>query len=570
VKGAPLGIVRGPSRKTAEVLVALIFLSVTVFAKDQKEPDFGVLRVWLANSGQVCHMAGPDDVVVVEVKDFSGWIVRQVEIRGYLRDKAIEAASEDVKRVIREHAFEEANAAADALVNAVTGDISTLNLLLGKDDFDKYARALLVAEGKWVEGQDKESQLRLVGGRRTREQVIGPLFQTALFNNLRNVLPQENQKQPDIPNTLKLLEGVKECSQLLIRTARGQLHPKIDDLTFESITPLNADSAVVDKYRRPKASPLSDYEWFRFRLVEDSKTAEAWAELRHSGLYKHDINFTLVTPLGDQPIPVGSGIQRNFDRRASSPADPNRFLLQIASPKGTVIAICIFALIGGVLFWLGIFTDLVSDHSGVRRPDGIRPYSLARAQMSFWFLVIIGASLFLWIATGTWHILNDTCLWLIGIGSGTALGSAIIGSRDSDKASSVANNPLTRDRAESLEDFKKRLDAQINQASTAASNETANDAAIRLARRDALLKQREDLGQMPKSRWGRLIRDWLTDGDVYSFHRYQMLAWTLVLGFFFISKVWYRWELPTFDTPTLALLGITSGTYLGFKLQKTL
>jgi hypothetical protein len=33
--------------------------------------------------------------------------------------------------------------------------------------------------------------------------------------------------------------------------------------------------------------------------------------------------------------------------------------------------------------------------------------------------------------------------------------------------------------------------------------------------------------------------------------------------------VWARWELPTFDTTTLALLGVTSGTYLGFKLQKT-
>jgi len=76
------------------------------------------------------------------------------------------------------------------------------------------------------------------------------------------------------------------------------------------------------------------------------------------------------------------------------------------------------------------------------------------------------------------------------------------------------------------------------------------------------------LENRPESGWRRLLQDWLTDGDVYSFHRYQMLAWTLVLGLFFIAKVWDRWELPTFDGTTLALLGITSGTYLGFKLQK--
>ena len=74
---------------------------------------------------------------------------------------------------------------------------------------------------------------------------------------------------------------------------------------------------------------------------------------------------------------------------------------------------------------------------------------------------------------------------------------------------------------------------------------------------------------MPDSWFRRILRDWLTDGDTYSFHRYQLLAWTLVLGLFFVVKVWSVWELPTFDATTLALLGITSGTYLGFKLQKS-
>jgi hypothetical protein len=330
----------------------------------------------------------------------------------------------------------------------------------------------------------------------------------------------------------------------------------------------NISGEAVDQYRRPKANPLSDYEWLRFRLVEDSKSADGWAELRRSGLYKHDVNFTLVTTLGDRSIPLPTTIQRNLDAGVPPPVDADRFLLQIASPSRTVIAIFIFGLIAALLFVLGICTDLVSDTSGVRRPDGIRPYSLARGQMAFWFLVIIGASLFLWIATGTWHILNDTCLWLIGIGSGTALGAAIISGHDPAKDSSGVENPLTRNRGESLDDFKKRLDAQIEQTSTAVPNEPPQAAATRIARRDALLRQRDDLAQMPQRRWRKLVRDWLTDDGVYSFHRYQMLAWTLVLGFFFISKVWSRWELPTFDTTTLALLGITSGTYLGFKFQQ--
>jgi hypothetical protein len=447
--------------------------------------------------------------------------------------------------------------------------------LLGRggvpEDLAKYAKALLTAEGKWIEGQDEKVKLHALEGRRIPEKVIGPLLETTLFGNLRDSLPQDNEKRPDIPKTLKLLQDIKDCSQQLMRAACDRLRPKINDIVFENAPPLNAENASVDRYQRPKASPLSDYEWLRFRLVEDDKSATIWGELRHVGLYKHDVSFTLVTTLGDRTVPLPTTIQStSLSYGAAAPApDADRFFLQIASPLRSVCAVAVFAIIAALLISLGFCTDLISDTSGVRRPDGIRPYSLSRAQMAFWFLVIIWASLFLWIATDTWHILNDTCLWLIGIGSGTALGSAIIGSSDPAKAAPVPKNPLTRRRGESLDSFQARLNNEINQSNVAPANETPQDAATRQARRDALVKQGDDLAQMPQIAWRRLMRDWLTDEDVYSFHRYQMLAWTLVLGLFFVTKVWARWELPTFDTTTLALLGVTSGTYLGFKLQKT-
>ena len=120
-----------------------------------------------------------------------------------------------------------------------------------------------------------------------------------------------------------------------------------------------------------------------------------------------------------------------------------------------------------------------------------------------------------------------------------------------------------------MADFKTSLDDEIKKQTTALGAATTAEAKAPIqVRLDALLAQKADLARMPNRGWKRLMNDWLTDGDVYSFHRYQMLAWTLVLGLFFIAKVWSKWELPTFDGTTLALLGITSGTYLGFKLQK--
>lgn len=530
----------------------------------KSEPEFGVLRVWLTNSAQTNHTAGPNDVIYVEVKSFSGWVIRQVEVRGYFADKAIDSGSDDLKRVIRNHAFELANAAADQMENAIEGDVATLRLLLSKDDFEKFAKALLTAEGKWTENQDPKTTNRLLKGRRAAERVIGPLLQTVVLGELRDLLPQDNQKQPDTAKTLKLLQDVRDCSDQLVRTARDRLRPKINDLVFDNIAPLNPDSASADQYQRPKASPLAEYEWFRFRLVEDSKSVDAWNELRQSGLYRHDVNFTLVTTIGDRLLQLPTTIQRNAG--AQPPADADRFLLQIASPCLTAVAWGVFALILVILFALSIRTDIISDTSGVRRADGIRPYSLSRAQMAFWFLVIIWASLFLWIATGSWHILNDTCLWLIGIGSATALGSALIAANP--KTAGTDDYPLVRQRGKKLEKFKTELDQEIQKANTPVAGETQQQTDARVKRLGALQKQKEDLQRMPQTGPTRLLHDWLTDGDSYSFHRYQMLAWTLVLGVFFIIRVTSRWDLPTFDGITLALLGITSGTYLGFKLQQ--
>ena len=67
-----------------------------------------------------------------------------------------------------------------------------------------------------------------------------------------------------------------------------------------------------------------------------------------------------------------------------------------------------------------------------------------------------------------------------------------------------------------------------------------------------------------------LIKDILTDTGVgISFHRFQMFIWTLVLVVFFIVSVWNRLSMPEFSMTLLALMGISNGTYLGFKLPQS-
>jgi hypothetical protein len=65
------------------------------------------------------------------------------------------------------------------------------------------------------------------------------------------------------------------------------------------------------------------------------------------------------------------------------------------------------------------------------------------------------------------------------------------------------------------------------------------------------------------------LRDILSDaGDGISIHRFQMFAWTLILGLIFVGSVYKDLGMPEFSATLLGLMGISSGTYLGFKLPE--
>jgi hypothetical protein len=144
-----------------------------------------------------------------------------------------------------------------------------------------------------------------------------------------------------------------------------------------------------------------------------------------------------------------------------------------------------------------------------------KPYSLARFQMAFWFFLVIAAYVFMWMLTGELDTVTDSILALIGIGAGTALGSALI-------------------------DSNANADSAVKTAMTA------------------------DEGAMTHG----FLRDVLDDGGGISFHRFQMFVWTLVLGIIFISSVYLHLAMPEFSATMLGLMGISSGTYLGFKFPE--
>jgi len=119
----------------------------------------------------------------------------------------------------------------------------------------------------------------------------------------------------------------------------------------------------------------------------------------------------------------------------------------------------------------------------------------------------------------------------------------------------------------------KALEGLIAQASTPSSlskDEIANlpsaqleEDRARLEATDAEIKEIEQSKSAPVS--SGFIEDILSDAGGVSFHRFQMLAWTVILGLLFMYSVWERLAMPEFSATLLSLMGISAGTYLGFK-----
>ncbi|MHA2315855.1 MAG: coiled-coil domain-containing protein [Candidatus Hermodarchaeia archaeon] len=214
-------------------------------------------------------------------------------------------------------------------------------------------------------------------------------------------------------------------------------------------------------------------------------------------------------------------------------------------------------------------------------PDGKpkrKQYSLARTQMAFWFFIVTISYVFIWMVTSDLSNLTPSVLALIGISAATGLSSAVV---DSNKLSELKNElrPLEK-KKDNDEDEKEKLQREI--ATLKADINATTDPAKKLkltaeldTKEEELVSTEKEIEQAKKEIDAakpepskHFIYDILSDEHGISFHRFQMFVWTLVLIVIFISQVYNYLAMPDFDTTLLALMGISGGTYVGFKLPK--
>jgi hypothetical protein len=263
----------------------------------------------------------------------------------------------------------------------------------------------------------------------------------------------------------------------------------------------------------------------------------------------------------------------------AAPSDTKNTTLDLDIIRNRWLAIwgVIFLVMLGAFLFFALWTNIIRDANPVPgspnadSPSVPRaqygPYSLAKTQGSWWFFIILAAYLFIGIITGDFSSsLNSTALILLGIGSGTVIASALI-----DKAQEGKDAPKVQTDVAVARNKLTQLDADIKAKQAQIDGAPADKV-------DALKQELTALNadkEKKQSEYRKLTRqneqfltDILSDADGISFHRFQMAAWTLVLGIIFISSVYYNLAMPVFDTTLMGLLGLSAGTYLGLKIPE--
>jgi hypothetical protein len=357
----------------------------------------------------------------------------------------------------------------------------------------------------------------------------------------------------------------------LPKTAKIEdLVPLINDVPLKGIHP--EQSWAVPPAADSAAEPQVHY--LRFILQRTETCKDAWTQILNRPVFTRPMKLSVGFENGEE---ISTYVLPNA-------ADSSKQFLFILIPPlrfwlGVVVIVGAFL----VFVYLARCTEIIRDTAARLRPDKRWPYSLSRAQMAFWFFLVVGSFFFLWVITGDTDTLNSSVLGLIGISAGTALGAAFADSSQASKTDTKSNLPpevdLSKPRPKIAAQLRKSVaeaEARLKKIESArpdisAGEQAQLDANTALQEKEtqniADLQRQLDYFQWPA--WKGVMHDLLAEDNVICFHRFQIFIWTIVLGIMFIVSVYNQLAMPQFSATLLGLLGISAGTFVGFKLPDT-
>lgn len=306
---------------------------------------------------------------------------------------------------------------------------------------------------------------------------------------------------------------------------------KTPTLLFDGIKMANLPSAItqLNDGRTLRVS------FFLERNPQNKESREAWNALFKA---KHDYLM---------PIEVSLMV-----------GDDLPLILQSAYPFHFYVAPTseILFMIGGALLILLVVYYLLVNKTNMLKDKNTGYFSLGKSQMTFWGLLVMLAFIGVWILTGTMEHIPEQSLILLGISGATGLSAILIG-----------NTKKSNVKAEITKLFQE-MQKLIEQKNITAnySPETEHQLSIQLKNIEALISQLNHQNRPRQS--NGFWRDICDDGDGLSFHRLQVVVWTIILGLIFARSVADSMSIPEFPETLLVLMGISNLTYLGFKFPE--
>jgi hypothetical protein len=348
-----------------------------------------------------------------------------------------------------------------------------------------------------------------------------------------------------------------------------------------------------------------------FKLKRTPNNKDFWSGLMGSPRDRvREVAVSLAVKGNDgktqAPTIVGEKLPNKI--KATDQQQPSTFDFQVWTWIWSGIAAGAVGLVIFLVWGHARRSTTLRDNLVPQLPPGQQPYSLARWQMAFWFVLIFSSFIFLYLLLWDYNTVSTQALALMGISGATAL-AAVAVDIAKDSPADATNRALQALGLNTYADvlrMRQETDARISDISTAqddfskkqaaaarakeaadaanalpGSEQCAADAKAAASLADIAEKQLEKLREEIQDRRNVLrtydekvkpfmtqgwFKDITTDLNGPTVHRIQVLCWTIALGFIFLVGVYRDLTMPPdFSVTLLALMGISSAGYIGFK-----
>ncbi len=378
------------------------------------------------------------------------------------------------------------------------------------------------------------------------------------YKELKTLLDTVANPSPDLPDKIHTLlnrSRTRRVLEPLIVKCLGDARLALNGVVLDDLKPMEVNPAweqwveMVDN--GVKSYGCNRYHFLRFKVDINDQNKPAWKTLLCDlGLGNKPLAVSLAFPnlTSSNPTEIMS-----TEVVPNAPELWHHAVLHVQRECTQIVLAIIFLLLF-VLFTYGAVSTTLLRTLG--KEDDLWHFSLGLCQMAWWFFIISTCYAFLWIALGDYKTFTTQELLLLGITAASGFGAFLVDDeKDSPGSPARVNSGLTNEqlRSRSVTELKKWLKE---------ANDKNNPAML------AELKKRiEYYNVTNKVALQRFWNDLISEdnkGDP-NFHRFQLIGWTAVFGFIFVQTVWHKLDMPAFSAEQLVLIGISNGTYLGFK-----